>query len=133
MFFKTHRINIWKKSSYKELKYLDSGCLVYHYEAKMKRNTISQDTASNPGLDFHIKQPQAFVESPAADWPQAELPENILPLFLLSTLLRFELVVSSVWPTEFTCYISPCQIQLVHYSCEDCGVCGFCQNTFYIK
>lgn len=67
MFFKTHRINIWNKSSYKELKYLDSGCLVYHYEAKMKRNTISQDTASNSGLDFHIKQPQAFVESPAAD------------------------------------------------------------------
>lgn len=67
MSFKTHRINIWKKSSYKELKYLDSGCLVYHYEAKMKRNTISQDTASNSGLDFHIKQPQTFVESPAAD------------------------------------------------------------------
>ena len=34
----------------------------------MKRNTISQDTASNSGLDFHIKQPQTFYFDWKALW-----------------------------------------------------------------
>lgn len=40
---------------------------VYHYGSKIKRSTVSQGITSNSKFDFHIKQPQTFVDSQVAD------------------------------------------------------------------